>query len=138
MIKLLIFGGAVIGLMIIYFLMIALVPGFEVQRPSLRILAAKTPKKKGEIVAGRKDVHFTVKGDAISAWLYLPEARESKFPCIVMANGTGGTKDMLLEDYARRFQAAGMAVLSFDYRSFGQGPNLNYCKMFHICICIVH
>jgi fermentation-respiration switch protein FrsA (DUF1100 family) len=118
-IKLLIFGGAVIGLIIIYFLIIALVPGFEVRMPPLRIMAANIPKKMGEIVAGREEVHFTVKGDAISAWLYLPETRESKFPCIVMANGTGGTKDMLLEGYARRFQAAGMAVLSFDYRSFG-------------------
>ena len=119
MIELLVFASAVLGLLIIYFLIIALVPGFKVPMPPVRIMAANNSKKRGEIVAGRREVHFKVKEDAISAWLYLPVTGDSKLPCIVMANGTGGTKDMLLEEYARRFQTAGMAVLSFDYRGFG-------------------
>lgn len=36
-----------------------------------------------------------------------------------MSHGFGGTKDMLLESYALRFQEAGMAVLTYDYRNFG-------------------
>ena len=36
-----------------------------------------------------------------------------------MGHGFGGTKDMLLEQYAVRYQAAGYAVLAFDYRHFG-------------------
>jgi len=37
-----------------------------------------------------------------------------------MGHGFGGTKDMLLEQYAVRYQAAGYAVLTFDYRYFGK------------------
>ena len=115
MIKLLIVGGIVIGLILLYVMVIALVPGFKVQHSLIAGLKAETENAP----YNRKDAAFTVKGSAISAWLYLPDMTGEKVPCIVMANGTGGTKDMLLEGYARRFQAAGMAVLSFDYRTFG-------------------
>lgn len=37
-----------------------------------------------------------------------------------MGHGFGGTKDMGLAAYALRFQAAGYAVLVFDYRYFGE------------------
>ena len=67
----------------------------------------------------RKDVSFKVEGDSISAWLYLPENTSSPVPCIVMGNGFGGTKNMVLDSYAVRFQEAGMAVLAFDYRYLG-------------------
>jgi pimeloyl-ACP methyl ester carboxylesterase len=36
-----------------------------------------------------------------------------------MSHGFGGTKDMLLESYALHFVAAGLAVLTIDYRYFG-------------------
>ena len=104
-----------IGLILLYFMIITLIPGFEVQHPLIASLKTKPEKAP----FNRKNVSFTVKGSTISAWLYLPATVNAKVPCIVMANGTGGTKDMLLEGYARRFQAAGMAVLSFDYRYFG-------------------
>jgi pimeloyl-ACP methyl ester carboxylesterase len=67
-----------------------------------------------------KDVTFHVKGTAISAWLYLPENLSAPVPCIIMGHGFGGTKDMLLERYAVRYQETGYAVLTFDYRHFGQ------------------
>ncbi|MEA3336177.1 MAG: alpha/beta fold hydrolase [Chloroflexota bacterium] len=41
-------------------------------------------------------------------------------PCIVMAHGLGGTKAMGLDRYETRFQAAGFAVLAFDYRFWGE------------------
>jgi fermentation-respiration switch protein FrsA (DUF1100 family) len=105
-----------VGLIIVYFLAIGLVPGFKVPKPPLAGLKAAPGKTS---VSARRDVRFVVNRDAINGWLYLPDTRGEKHPCVVMANGTGGTKHMLLEKYARRFQAAGMAVLSFDYRSFG-------------------
>ena len=118
MIKLLIIAGIVVGLVVVYFLFVGLMPGFKVPKPAL---AGKKETSGPNTVSGRKDVGFTVKGNAISAWLYLPpNTGDEKVPCVVMANGTGGTKDMLLEEYARRFQAAGLAVLSFDYRFFGE------------------
>jgi acetyl esterase/lipase len=119
MIKLIIIIGIVIGLILVYFMFVALLPGFKVQNLPLAGVKATPRTNTVSTASDRKDVCITVKGDAIKAWLYLPDAKDAKVPCIVMANGTGGTKDMLLEDYARRFQAAGMAVLNFDYRCFG-------------------
>jgi hypothetical protein len=40
-------------------------------------------------------------------------------PLVLMAHGFGATRDMHLEQYAQRFNAAGMATLIFDYRGFG-------------------
>ena len=68
----------------------------------------------------RRNVSFQVKGTKISAWLYLPEDLSAPVPCIVMAHGFGGTKDMLLERYAIRYLEAGYAVLTSDYRHFGE------------------
>jgi len=119
MIKLLVIICILIGLIVVYFLTIALFPGFDV--PNQPLAGLKTAIEIGGTNAtpNKKEVTFAAKGDVISAWLYMPDAVDEKPPCVVMANGTGGTKDMLLEDYARHFQAAGMAVLSFDYRTFG-------------------
>lgn len=66
----------------------------------------------------RRDVDFEVAGERIAAWQYEPDA-EPPFPCIVMATGFGGTRDMGLPVYAERFRAAGFAVVLFDYRRFG-------------------
>jgi fermentation-respiration switch protein FrsA (DUF1100 family) len=68
----------------------------------------------------RKDVSFKVKGTSISAWLYVPEDLSTPVPCIIMGHGFGGTKDMIVESYALRYQEAGFAVLAFDYRHFGE------------------
>jgi fermentation-respiration switch protein FrsA (DUF1100 family) len=65
-------------------------------------------------------VRFDVDGTSVSAWLYMPEELFSPVPCIVMSHGFGGTKDFALEAYAVRFQEAGLAALSFDYRHFGE------------------
>jgi fermentation-respiration switch protein FrsA (DUF1100 family) len=37
-----------------------------------------------------------------------------------MGHGLGGTKNLALDSYAARYQEAGMAVLVFDYRCFGE------------------
>jgi uncharacterized protein len=66
----------------------------------------------------RLDVEF-VSGDATCrAWLYLPQADESR-PVVVMAHGLGGIREMRLDAYAERFTAAGYACLVSDYRRFG-------------------
>ncbi|MCR8693731.1 lysophospholipase [Rhodococcus pyridinivorans] len=41
-------------------------------------------------------------------------------PVVVMAHGLGGTKDSGLAPFAERLAAAGMHVLAFDYRGFGE------------------
>ena len=112
--------GVIVGIIILYFFIVAFAPGFSVPEQIL----AKSKKPAGgvgkEPPAARKDVSFPVRGSSISAWLFPPENMSGQVPCIIMANGLGGTKDMILmEQYALRFWKSGFAVLVFDYRCFG-------------------
>ena len=111
--------GVIIAKFALYLLLIGIVPGITVAPQPLRRGKPATPGPDAEPPASRTDVQFLVDGVALSAWLYLPAARTAPAPCIVMAHGLGGTRAMGLDFYARRFQAAGYAVLVFDYRYFG-------------------
>lgn len=69
----------------------------------------------------RRDVTFA-SGDAECAgWFYLPSDRTAQagLPAVAMAHGMGAVKEMYLEQFARRFAEAGVAVLLFDYRGYG-------------------
>ena len=110
----------IIGIIVLYLLIVTFSPGFSV--PEQRMGKAK--QMTNEVYAKpprlRKDVSFKVKGTSISAWLYVPEDLSAPVPCIIMGHGFGGTKDMIMESYALRYQEAGFAVLAFDYRHFGE------------------
>jgi uncharacterized protein len=67
----------------------------------------------------REDVAFASGTDTCAAWLYRPEGVSGPAPCVVMAHGFSTTRADTLPAYAERFAAAGMAVLLFDYRHFG-------------------
>jgi uncharacterized protein len=67
----------------------------------------------------REDLTFTSGADTCAAWLYRPEGVAGLAPCVVMAHGFSATREDTLPAYAERFAAAGMAVLLFDYRHFG-------------------
>jgi fermentation-respiration switch protein FrsA (DUF1100 family) len=110
--------GVVVGVFAFYLLVVALLPGFSVPKQPLE---AAVPSRPREAMppGSRTDVSFQVNGTSLSAWLYLPDDLTAPVPCVVMGNGFGGTKDMLLESYALRFQKAGLAALVFDYRHFG-------------------
>ncbi len=112
--------GIIIGLVVFYLSIVTFVPGFEVPEQPLeqgKLLVKEFDTKPSRI---KKEVSFNVQGTSLSAWLYLPENLSSPVPCIVMGHGFGGTKDMLLENYAVRFQEAGFATLIFDYRFLGE------------------
>lgn len=64
----------------------------------------------------RTDVEFRSGEETCRGWLYRPEGASA---CVVMAHGLGATKYGRLGDYAERIAAAGLAVLVFDYRHFG-------------------
>jgi dienelactone hydrolase len=66
----------------------------------------------------RADVTFRSGGVDCAAWLYTPRG-EGPFATVVMAHGLGGVREMRLDAFAERFQAAGYACLVFDYRHFG-------------------
>lgn len=71
-----------------------------------------------------ENIKFTSKGITCSAW-YIPATSDKYMssrgrPCIIMANGFGGTKDTGLIHFAEPFSKAGFDTFIFDYRSFGE------------------
>jgi uncharacterized protein len=111
--------AVVIGAFIIELLIAGLYPGVTVPKQPL----SKTgPARENKVNTSglRHEVNFQVKGTSVSGWLFLPEGQSAPVPCIVMANGFGGTMAMGLESYAARFREAGIAVLAFDYRYTGE------------------
>ena len=69
----------------------------------------------------KRDVMFKSGETFAAAWLFVPEQALSggRVPAVAMAHGFGAVKEMYLEPFARRFAAAGIAALVFDYRCFG-------------------
>jgi alpha-beta hydrolase superfamily lysophospholipase len=65
----------------------------------------------------RDETTFPSGGERCAAWHYRPEAPTR--PVVVMAHGFGATRHAGLAAYAERFAAAGLGVLVFDYRHFG-------------------
>jgi uncharacterized protein len=55
----------------------------------------------------------TSSGDAVEAWVYLPEG-SGPHPAVVMVIKAGG-----LAPFAERFREEGFAAIAFDYRNFG-------------------
>lgn len=79
--------------------------------------------KKEAVGAGvsRCPVSFSSDGETLQGWLYLPARipRKKKLPGIVTANALTGVKEINLPEYATRFAAAGLVVITFDYRYWG-------------------
>ncbi len=67
----------------------------------------------------RVEIRIPSHGEELAAYLYRPPAAGTPVPCVVMAHGFSATRDDGLPGYAEAFQAAGFAVLLFDYRYFG-------------------
>ena len=67
----------------------------------------------------RSDVSFDSWGERCAAWLYRPADAGTEVPCVVLAHGWTGTRELRLDAYAERFAEAGFAALVFDYRYFG-------------------
>jgi fermentation-respiration switch protein FrsA (DUF1100 family) len=112
--------GILVGLFVLELAIVAFMPGVSVPKQSLIKTGQPASKVNIEVPSSRKGVSFKIKGNSISAWLYLPENLSAPVPCIVMGHGLEGTKDMGLESYAIRFQEAGFVVLAFDYRHLGE------------------
>ncbi|SEN79583.1 Lysophospholipase, alpha-beta hydrolase superfamily [Actinacidiphila rubida] len=64
----------------------------------------------------RENVRFTSGRDECAAW-YYPGTDGS---CVIMAGGLAVTKEPGTDQFARRFQEAGLGVLAFDYRGIGE------------------
>lgn len=66
----------------------------------------------------RADVAFASRSQTSAGWFYAADV-SGRAPCVVMAHGLAGVKEMRLDAYAERFAAAGYHALIFDYRHFG-------------------
>ncbi len=108
--------GIFLALILIYLIVVVFFPGFDVPEQPLEGSSDTVIKEASPC---RSDISFIVEGETIRGWLYKPDDDNAPFPTIVMTHGAGGTKDMLLEEYALRYVDNGMAVLVVDYRNFG-------------------
>jgi dienelactone hydrolase len=104
----------------LYLLYVALALGLSVPKQPLEKADRPAVVKDAALTGLRKDVSFQVSETSLSAWLYMPDDVSTPVPCVVMGNGFGGTKDMIMESYALRYREAGFAALTFDYRHFGE------------------
>lgn len=66
----------------------------------------------------RRDISFVNDGDTCRGWFYLPDGVKPA-PVVVMAHGFSAERTFRLPAYAEKFADAGLAVLLFDYRNFG-------------------
>ncbi|MFI6996651.1 alpha/beta hydrolase [Nocardia sp. NPDC050175] len=68
----------------------------------------------------RHDVEFDAEGVTLRGWFYEAEgAGTGGAPCVVMAHGWSATRRLYLDRFAEVFAAAGMCVLVWDNRGFG-------------------
>lgn len=121
--------GVVLGVILVYLIVIIFFPVLHVKKQEvIKNLVDET------IPQNREDVSFDVDGMKVSAWFYKVENRESA-ACIVMSHGFGGTKDMVLEQYAKKFNSNGFHVLVYDYRYFGESegePRQLFCDVYQV------
>ena len=76
--------------------------------------------------AFRKD-RFESQGCQCAATLHLPQRTsedEGAVPAILMMHGWGGIQLMLVKEYIRCFNEAGLAVMTFDYPGWGDSEGL--------------
>ncbi|PFH37481.1 putative peptidase S15 [Besnoitia besnoiti] len=68
---------------------------------------------------GRRTVYVESGGEMLHCWLYLPASSIAKAPIYVVAHGFGAVKAVADVRFAEKIQEGGMAVITFDYRTWG-------------------
>jgi pimeloyl-ACP methyl ester carboxylesterase len=66
----------------------------------------------------RADIAFRSHGTICRGWHYSAEGAGPR-PCVVMAHGLAGVKEMRLDAFAERFAEVGYDAVVFDYRHLG-------------------
>jgi hypothetical protein len=110
--------GIVLGTLLLYLAFVIFGPIKQPRQPLSELASGPVPLAP-ETLEGRRDVLFSVEGEEVVGWLYMPSEPTGPVPCVILNNGFGGTRKMVLEPFARRFAEAGLAALTFDYRHFG-------------------
>lgn len=109
-------------LLLAFFVIIFCYLSIVIFYPGFSITPEAIDRKVGERIVPecRRDVNIAIDNTSLSAWLYTPSNTKSPAPCVILSTGFGGTKDMLLEQYALRFVENGIAAITYDYRYFGE------------------
>jgi dienelactone hydrolase len=76
------------------------------------------PSDAGPRSYTRTDIRFAAGDSFCAGWLYRPPVA-SPAPIVILGHGLGAVREMRLDAYAQRFATAGLAVLVFTYRHFG-------------------
>jgi fermentation-respiration switch protein FrsA (DUF1100 family) len=90
-------------------------------RTKIRIDRAYAPERSVMVSEKieRRRAYFDSGGVELAGYLHRPADASGQLPGVVMGHGFSGTQDCLF-DNAGRFAEAGLAALTFDYRSFGE------------------
>ena len=64
------------------------------------------------------DVRFTANGLQLAGRVFMPDGA-GPHPLVILSHGFSALMEMGLADYARVFQAAGLACLTYEHRNFG-------------------
>lgn len=107
--------GSLIALIISYLAVVVLSPFIRVRPQPIEGAPGDSPEE-----GSFEPLSFMVEGLTVRARLFLPANVETPRPCIIMSHGFGGTQDILLYRYVKRYREAGLAVLTYDYRYFGE------------------
>lgn len=67
-----------------------------------------------------ENVEFNADGVMLRGLFYRGDSTGEPRPTVVMAHGFAGIKEMGLEEYAEKFQQAGLSVLIYDHRNSGE------------------
>lgn len=68
----------------------------------------------------REDIEFAGEGGiTLRGWFYPAEGATGPAPAVVVTHGMSGVKEMHLDDYAQCFADAGLNVVAYDHRNFG-------------------
>ena len=100
--------GSLIGLIVIEMGIAVFAPWIRAPKQPLEIIPANA--EPPEPPDCRENITITFQEENISGYLYLPEKKYQPAPCIVMAHGFGGTKDIILEQYALRYKKTGFVI----------------------------
>lgn len=69
-----------------------------------------------------EEAQFYSGGSRVAAHLYVPDALDdatATLPAVVFCHGWGGTRDVVIPEFAAQLCRHGFAVLGFDYRGYG-------------------
>ena len=74
--------------------------------------------RRGSHMEDKQNIQFISEGLKCAGWFFKASGMD-KAPCVILAHGFCGVREMRLGAYAEAFAGAGYHALVFDYRHFG-------------------